>query len=80
VLGRGRQVEVGNIFDMRFDIRLLATKSPGEEQAVHGLLRARQGGQVPVEGHADGVTGLAGVVRETDGLHHDGGEGHHYVH
>jgi hypothetical protein len=58
VLGRGRQVEVGDIFDVQFNFGLLATKSPGEEQAVHSLLRARQGGQVPVEGHADGFTGL----------------------
>jgi hypothetical protein len=73
VLVRGRQIEVGNIFDVRFNFQLLATKSPGEKQAVHGLLRARQGSQVPVEGHADGVTRLAGVVCETDGICHDGG-------
>jgi hypothetical protein len=49
VLGRGRQVEVGNIFDIRFNFGLLATISPGEDQTVHGLLSARQGSQVPVE-------------------------------
>jgi hypothetical protein len=31
-------------------------------------------------GDTDGITRLAGVVRETDGLCHDGGERHHYVH
>jgi hypothetical protein len=77
VLGRGRKVKVGDIFDLGFNIRLLATISPGEKQAVHGLLRARQGGQVLVEGHADGVTGLASIVCETDGFHHDGRKRHH---
>jgi hypothetical protein len=75
VLGRDWKIEVGDIFDLRFDIRLLATISPGEKQAVHCLLRARQGSQVPVEGQADGVTGLASVVRETDGFRHDGVKG-----
>jgi hypothetical protein len=32
-----------------------------------------QGSQVPVEGHANGITRLAGIVCETDGLCHDGG-------
>jgi hypothetical protein len=48
--------------------------------AFSGLLRARQGSQVPVEGHADGITGIASVVRETDEFCHDGGKKHDYVH
>jgi hypothetical protein len=73
VLGQGWQIEVGDIFDVRFNFWLLASKSPGEKQTVHDLLCARQGSQVPVEGHADGITGLTGVVRKTDGFCHDGG-------
>jgi hypothetical protein len=73
VLGRGRQGQVGHILDVRFNFGLLAAVSPGDEQAVHGLLRAGQGSQVPVEGNADGITGLAGIVREIDGLCHDRG-------
>jgi hypothetical protein len=73
VLGRGRQSEVGYIFDVQFNFRLLAAVSPGEEQTEQSLLRAGQGSQVLVEGHAYGITGLAGVVCKTDGLRHDGG-------
>jgi hypothetical protein len=73
VLGRGRQGQVGHILDVRFNFGFLAAVSPGEEQAVHGLLCAGQGSQVPVEGHADGITGLAGILRKTDGFRHDGG-------
>jgi hypothetical protein len=79
VLGQGRQVEVADIFDVRFNFGLLATISPGEEQTVHGLLGARQGSQVPVEGHALGMAGLTGIARETYGFHHDGGERHHHI-
>jgi hypothetical protein len=75
MFGRGRQGQVGNIFDVQFDLGLLAAVPPGEEQAVHGLLCAKQGSQVPVECDADGITGLTGVVRETDGLRHDGVKG-----
>jgi hypothetical protein len=70
----------GYFFDVLFNFRLLATISPGEEQTVHGLLRARQGNQVPVEDHANGIAGLACVLRETHGFCHDGGKRHHYVH
>jgi hypothetical protein len=62
-----------HIFDVPFNFGFLAAVPAGEVQAVHGLLRAGQGSQVPVAGDADGITGFAGVVRETDGLCHDGG-------
>jgi hypothetical protein len=57
VLGRGRQGQVSHIFDVRFDLGLLRAVPAGEEQAVHGLVRAGQGSQVSVEGDADGITG-----------------------
>jgi hypothetical protein len=44
-----------------------------------GFLLARQGSQVPVEGHADGIAGLAGVVCKTYVFRHDGGERHHHI-
>jgi hypothetical protein len=47
---------------------------------LHGLLRAGQGGQVPVEGDSDGVAGLAGVVCRPDELCPEWSIGHHYVH
>jgi hypothetical protein len=78
--GRGWQGQFSHIHDRVPHLRVLAAVVAGEEQAVHGLLRAGQGSQVPVGGNPHGLTGVAGIVCKIDGLCHDGSKGNHYVH